>query len=156
MNVAFTELMKRPDIDQAVTSYTEMTTKIRDRLTTDTGRAWEQRSEGGGTSCGNEFPGVDEDGGKRTLPRWMLAGNLTDQQWPQAETSVGEIAAGYGFNPRPEVVVDRPGEHDVVFRKPDGAWVGFGTAVNTTLTAATGCHLTAKAHQHGAPAENRG
>lgn len=155
MNEVFTELMKRPDIDQAMTTYTEMTTKIRDRLATDTGRTWEQRSEGGGTACGSEFPGIDEDGGKRNLPRWLLAGQLTDEQWTHAATLVGEIAAGYGFQPKPEVVVDRPGEHDVVFRKPDGAWVGFGTAVNTTLTMATGCHLTAEAHQRGKPKSGR-
>jgi hypothetical protein len=156
VNDNFTELMKRPDIEQAVTTYAEMTAKIRDQLATDVGRTWEQRSDGGGTACGNEVPGVDADGGKRNLPRWMLPGNLTDEQWTHAETLVGEIAAGYGFHPKPEVVVDRPSEHDVVFRKPDGAWMGFGTAVNTTLTVATGCHLTAEAHQRGKPKSGRG
>jgi hypothetical protein len=49
------------------------------------------------------------------------------------------------------VVVNRSGEHDVTYRKPDGAWIGFGTAVNTTLTVATGCHLKPDARRRGTP-----
>jgi PAS domain-containing protein len=155
MNDAFTELMKRPDIEQAVSTYAEMTTKIRERLTSDFGRTWEQRSDGGGGGCESEFPGVNADGETRNLPRWSSPGNLPDEQWSRAEGLVGEIAASYGFHVKPEIIVDRPGDHEVVYRKPDGALITFGTAVNTPLDVETGCHLTAEAHQRGKPASGQ-
>jgi hypothetical protein len=156
VNDNFTELMKRPDIEQAMTTYTEMTAKIRDRFAAELGRTWEQRGDLSGAACGNEFPGLDADGEIRSLPRWTSPGNLPDEQWSRAEQLLGEIAATYGFNSKPEVIVNRSSEHDVVFRKPDGALIMFGTAVNTTLRVETGCHLIAKAHQRGKPKSERG
>jgi hypothetical protein len=155
VNDAFSELMKRPDIEQAMTSYTEMITKIRDRLTADLGRTWEQNDDLSGGGCDSEFPGLDSDGETRILPRWDSPGNLPDDQWPRAEAVVGEIAAAYGFHPKPEILVDRPSDHEVVYRKPDGARITFGTAANTPLSVATGCHLTAEAHQRGTPKSGR-
>jgi hypothetical protein len=156
VNDAFAVLIKRPDIEQTMAAYTEMTTKIRDRLTAEVGLAWQQDGELSGSACGNEFPGLDADAGTRSLPRWVSSGNLPDEQWNHAEVLVGEIAATYGFDAKPAVIVDRPSDHDVVFRKPDGALIMFGTAVNTTLRVETGCHLTVEAYQRGKPKPRRG
>ena len=156
MNNAFTELMKRPDIEQAMTTYTEMTAKIRDALAAEFGRTWDQDDDLSGGGCESDFPGVDADGETRILPRWDSPGNLPDDQWARAEATVGKIAATYGFHPEPEILVNRPGDHEVVYRKPDGARITFGTAVNTPLSVATGCHLTAEAHQRGTPKSGRG
>jgi hypothetical protein len=151
VNEAFTELMKRSDIDQAMATYDDMTTKIRDKLTTELGRTWEQNDYLSGGGCESDFPGIGADGSTLNLPRWDSPGNLPDDQWDRAEKLVGEVGGAYGFHPKPAIIVNRPGDHDVVFRKPDGASIRFGTAVNTTLAVATGCHLTAEAHQRGGP-----
>ena len=146
---AYDQLMQRPDIEQAQAQYTAMTTTIRDRLTAEFGRTWEQGGELSGSTCGNDYPGLDSDGQTLGLPRWESPGNLSDVDWPRAHNLVGQIAAGYGFNPAPKVFTDRPGDHDVVYGKPDGALLYFGTAVNTTVRVETGCHLTAEAHRRG-------
>lgn len=147
---SFAKLMQRPDIEQTVTTYGEMSSKIRERLTTELGRSWEQDSEGSASGCGNEFD-LGSDADVRHLPRWVSWGKLPDDQWPRAEVIVGEIVEGYGFGKAPAVIVDRQGDHEVVYKKPDGALVTFGTAVNTTLSVRTGCHLTERAHQRGTP-----
>jgi hypothetical protein len=80
---------------------------------------------------------------------WTLPGGIPDDQWSRVEILVGEIASAYGFHPKPEIVANRPNAHDVVYRKSDGARIEFGSGKNATLAVATGCHLTAEAHQRG-------
>ncbi|GLZ33933.1 hypothetical protein Lesp02_61210 [Lentzea sp. NBRC 105346] len=150
MDEVFAKVLQRPDIEQAVASYTEMTTKIRERLTAEFGRAWEQMSEGSGAGCGDEYNVLD-DAENRHLPSWTSKGNLPDDQWPRAEAIVGEVAEGYGFHKSPVIIVKRQGDHEVVYDKPDGAQITFGTAVNTVLGVMTGCHLTPEAHRRGTP-----
>ncbi|GAB3376324.1 LppA family lipoprotein [Amycolatopsis echigonensis] len=150
---AYDQLLSRPDIDQAQAAYTTMAKTIRDRLAAEFGRTWEQGGELSGSTCGNDYPGLDSDGQTLRLPRWDSPGNLPDADWPRAQALVGQIAAGYGFNSEPKVFTNRPGDHDVVFGKPDGALLHFGTAVNTTVRVETGCHLTAEAKKRGAPSQ---
>ncbi|MFC4086250.1 LppA family lipoprotein [Amycolatopsis samaneae] len=156
----YTKLMRRPDIDQAQATYTEMLTAIRDRLTAEFGRTWEQRGDLSGAACLNDYPGLNADGESRTLPRWLSPGNLPDNQWARAQTLLGEIATKYGFQPTPTIRVDKPGEHDVVYHKrdglPDETLLYFGTAKNTDISVSTGCHLTADAHRRGGPAPSPG
>lgn len=148
---AFAQLMQRPDIEQAVATYEEMSAKVRERLTTELGRTWDKTSEGSASGCGSEFPDLSGDVDIRHLPRWSSKGNLPDDQWPRAEAIVGEIAEGYGFGRQPAVIVNRPSDHEVVYKKPDGAQISFGTAVNTPLDVRTGCHLKAEVRQRGTP-----
>lgn len=146
----YAKVMQRPDIEQTVASYTEMTAKIKERLATEFGRTWEQVSDGSRSGCGDEYKVLD-DVENRHLPRWSSKGNLPDDQWPRAEAIVGEVAEGYGFHKDPVILVNRQGDHEVVYDKPDGAQVTFGTAVNTVLDVMTGCHLTVDAHRRGTP-----
>lgn len=148
---SFAQLMQRPDIEQAVVTYEEMSTKVRERLTSELGRTWEQTSEGSASGCGGEFPDLSGDVDIRHLPRWSSKGNLPDDQWPRAEAIVGEIAEGHGFDKQPAIIVNRPNDHEVVYKKPDGAQISFGTATNTPLDVRTGCHLKAQAHKRGMP-----
>ncbi|EFL06803.1 MULTISPECIES: lipoprotein [Actinomycetes] len=152
---AYDQLMQRPDIDQAQTAYTAMLTTIRERLTAEFGRTWEQGGELSGTGCGNDYPGLDTDGLELSLPRWDSEGNLPDADWPRAQALVGQIAAGYGFDPTPKIFSDRPSNHDVVYGKTDGALLSFGTGKNTGVAVSTGCHLTAEAHRRGGPAPSQ-
>ncbi|WP_188316546.1 LppA family lipoprotein [Solihabitans fulvus] len=147
VNTKVAELMQRPDIEHAATAYEEMGAKVRERLTTELGRTWEQRDKAGASLCGSDYPDLNADGEVRGLALWSSPGNLPDAQWDRAVAIVGEIASGYGFTAAPEVVANRPSEHDVVFHKPDDAKINFSTGRNTSLMVTTGCHLTAKAHQ---------
>ncbi|WP_134667504.1 MULTISPECIES: LppA family lipoprotein [unclassified Amycolatopsis] len=148
---AYDQLMKRPDVDQAQAAYTAMTAAIRERLTAEFGRTWEQGGELSGGTCGNDYPGLDADGRELRLPRWDSPGNLPDNDWSRAQALVGQIAAGYGFNSTPKVFTNQPGTHTVAYGKPDGALLHFGTGKYTTLRVETGCHLTAEAHRRGGP-----
>lgn len=134
----FAELLKRPDVDQASGSLTVMSADIRDRL----GGDWRRENDGSVTPCGVEAV-------TRNLPWWTLPGGVSDEHWGRAEVVVGEIAAGHGFDPRPEVVVNNLEAHDVIYRRADGAAITFAGGRNTTLSVSTGCHLTPAAHRRG-------
>ncbi|GAA2843458.1 hypothetical protein GCM10010452_84870 [Crossiella cryophila] len=154
MNEVYQQLRQRPDIGQAVARYEEMLSKLYERLAADFPAMGWQRSKdrAGASACGFDFPGLNTaDGEKRGLEAWEAKGNLPDPEWKRALVPVGEIAKGYGFE-GPATIVDRPGDHKVIFKDGYAAELSFGTAVNTLLTLDTGCHLTAEAHRRGTPA----
>jgi hypothetical protein len=152
VNDQFAELLKRPDIDQVEAEYQGMLTAIRDKLVREVGVAsWVPDNEGlSGSACGFDFPDVGADGKVRRYSSGVSPGNITDEKWPAAVATVVGIAAQHGFG-APDVVVDRPGDHEVSLKNPSNAQLLFGTAANTTLSVSTGCHLTAEAHQRGTP-----
>jgi hypothetical protein len=153
----FNELMKRPDIDQAVARYEEMYTKVRNQLSVVVPTLkWQQTSDVSSSGCGREFAAVDAgapefDAVERGLPNWMAEGKIPDAQWDQAIAVVRSVAQGYGFDTG-EITVNRPSDHEIVFHDQYKAELNFGTAVNTTLLLRTGCHLTAEAKKRGSPA----
>jgi hypothetical protein len=147
----FAELLKRPDIDEATAHYEQMHEQIRARLSDKFGRNWEQYDKTSASACGFDHPGLNSDGETRRLASWRLPGKLSDSQWDQAVVIIGEVATGYGFDPKPEVVVNQPGDHTVIFHDASNAKLNFGSAVNTVLSVFTGCHLTAEAHRRGTP-----
>jgi hypothetical protein len=154
----FNELMKRPDIDQAVARYEEMYAKVRDQLSAVVPTLkWERTDELSSSGCAREFAAVDAgarqfDAVERGLPNWTAAGRIPDTQWTPTLSAVVNIARTYGFDSGPVVVKDQPADHYVTSRDPYGAEITFGTAVNTILTVRTGCHLTAEAKKRGIPA----
>lgn len=150
----FAELMKRPDIDDAVARYSRLYTEIRQRLSTAFPQLhWEQIDVPGGAGCGFDFSevnhGAEFDAVSRTVGSWAAKGSLPDPDWPRAVAIVDGVTRGYGFTSGPISPVDRPGEHQANFFDPYKAELVFGTAINTTLTFFTGCHLTAQAKQRG-------
>lgn len=154
----FNELMKRPDIDQAVTKYEEMYTKLRGQLTALVpALKWHQTDDISGSACGNDFAAVNaglrvDDAVERGLPNWIADGNIPETHWAAAQSAVDTILRAYGFDSGPIVVKNNPSDHYVTFRAPDGSEVTFGSAVNTGFTVRTGCHLTAEAKKRGTPA----
>jgi hypothetical protein len=149
----FAELMGRPDIEAAAQRYEEMQAKITERLAAENIVAGWIRDEGssGVSGCLPAFPEVDSDANEvRTLKRWTSLGNLPDEKWDRAMAVLTEIVRGYGFD-APQVVVNRPSDHEVSIRDGYGAKLLFGTAKNTILSVTTGCHLTVAAHQRGTP-----
>jgi hypothetical protein len=153
VNDQFAELLKRPDIEQVQADYQGMLSEIRDKLVREVGVAnWVPDDEGlSGSGCGFDFPDIAAEGKVRRYSSGLSPGNIPDDKWPAAVSTVAGIAAQHGFG-APEVVVDRPGDHEVSFKAPTNAQLLFGTAVNTTLSVTTGCHLTAEAHKRGTPA----
>lgn len=133
-------LRQRPDIEQISTRYEQMQTRLRDRLSTEfPGLIWERDDDGARRGCGFEFPDVPE-GESRSLARWTGPGGLPDEQWDHAVAIVQAVTGRYGFG-IPEVIVNRPGNHEMVVPDPYGGTLTFGTAVNAILRMRTGCHL---------------
>lgn len=74
------------------------------------------------------------------LPTLLLTGGVPDAQWLTASDLVEQAAGEHGFGAA-EVVVDAPGEHEIVLRGERGSLLRFGTLANATLAIETGCHL---------------
>lgn len=137
------ELLKRPDIDDAVSRYEQMRREIRERIATEIDLPpWQDDNDGSASSC-REFPDIDgAEKESRGLSILYTEGNLPDDKWPRAVEIFSEVIRSYGFESPPRVIVDRPGEHKVTAADQFGANVNFGTKVNTTLSLLTGCHPT--------------
>ncbi|WP_409184909.1 LppA family lipoprotein [Amycolatopsis sp. VS8301801F10] len=154
----FNELMKRPDIDQAVARYEEMYAKIRAKVTKIVpSLKWTSANPMTSASCGNDFAAVNadlrrDDAEVKSLASWVAQGKVPDPQWDSVQAAVSDILRGYGFDSGPTVVKNQPSDHYVTYRAPDGSEVTFGSSVNTSATVRTGCHLTAEAKKRGTPA----
>jgi hypothetical protein len=147
----FAELLKRPDLEQTEADSRKMLDEIRSELVSRIGIApWEPgKGEAYTGSACAEFPNLS-GAEKRRFSSGRSPGNLPDAKWAAAVDLVKSITSRYGFK-EPGIVVDRPSDHEVTFRNDYGAELWFGTAVNTTLSLTTGCHLTREAHQRGTP-----
>jgi hypothetical protein len=122
------ELLKRPDLEQTEADARKMLDEIRSELLSRIGIApWEPGKGEAytGSACGGDFQNIT-GAEVRRFSSGRSPGNLPDARWAEA--------------------VDL-----VTFRNDYGAELWFGTAVNTTLSLTTGCHLTRAAHQQGTP-----
>ncbi len=152
MSVAelFDELARRPDIEVVDTRYRGMLAAIRDTLVAEIGlHPWLPSGNSVNASIGGgPFTRLGGDGEIRRYTSGMSPGNVSDADWPRATAIVADLVSQYGFA-APTVVVDRPGDHEVSFPGEYGGELLFGTAVNTTLSLTTGCHLTREAFLRG-------
>lgn len=143
MDEKLATLAQRPTIEQITVTYEEMQARLRDRLSAEVGPLqWVNDQNLSGAGCA-DFPNVG--GQSLTLDSWTSQGNLPDAQWDRAVRIVAEVTGEYGFA-APEVIVDRPSDHEIVATDPYGGGYQFGTARNTVLMVSTGCHLPADAH----------
>lgn len=148
MDEKLATLAQRPTIEDIRATYEQMQGRLRDRLSAEVGPLqWVNRENFSGAGCG-DFPSVD--GQKLTLDRWTSEGNLPDARWDDAVRIVAEVTGDYGFG-APQVVVDRPSDHEITATDSHGAKYLFGTAANTVLMVRTGCHLPADAHPGTTP-----
>lgn len=152
VNALFGELMKRPHIEAMEADYLGMMATIRDTLIAEIGvEPWAPAREPiSGSGCGGDLASLRGDGAIRRYSSGASPGNIADSDWPRALKLVTELANEQGFG-APQVVVDRPGDHEVSLKDAYGAELLFGTAVNTTLSVSTGCHLTREAYERGTP-----
>ncbi|QUH00272.1 hypothetical protein HUO13_05095 [Saccharopolyspora erythraea] len=131
-------LQQRPSIEEVTARYDQMQRELRERLSAEIGSlSWTPREPMSNAGCA-DFPNLG--GETRMLESWRSSGNLPDANWPRAVRVVGEVTARYGFG-AVEVVVDRPGDHQITATDQYGGSYLFGTAKNTLLTVSTGCHL---------------
>lgn len=136
------ELRGRPTSESEVVRLTEAQEAVRTALETDLGLGpWADTGTGGNSGC----PQFDRSNGEiRSLASLLLEGGVPDEVWPRAAELVQQTAAQYGFTAA-DVVVDRPGEHEIVLRGEWESLLRFGTLANATLRLVTGCHLPAAA-----------
>lgn len=134
------ELQQRPTLEQAQARLTTARDEIRDQLADLLGLTrWSDRGNANGAGC-TEF---DNSSGKTAfLSTLLLTGGVPDAQWQEAADLVAQVAGSYGFGDV-DVVVDKPGQHEIVLRGEYGSRIRFGTLSNATLSLATGCHLLA-------------
>lgn len=136
-------LQKRPTLEQEQARLTAVRDQVRDALASRTGlTAWSERDNGNAAGCA-EYP--ESDGYTAFLPSLLLAGGVPDQQWAEAVKVVEEVAGASGFGPA-EVVVDRPGQHQIVLSGERESRLSFGTTKNATLRLEAGCHLPERDH----------
>jgi hypothetical protein len=148
---AFAALRQRPDIDQAARQYDRMAGEVRQALSSAIPALADWQDAGGAlrSACGNDYPGVGFNGQTRDLPNYVVHKGLSDSDWELALTTIGRVAANYGFTARAQRLHDSPGNHDAVFHNVhDDGQISLGTAKNTVLGVSIGCHLTAAAKQH--------
>jgi hypothetical protein len=136
------QLRERPTSESEVARLTEAQEAIRVRLEAVPLGPWTPSLSEGTAGCGDL--GMS-DGRTVFLPGLFLEDGVPDEVWPRAVDAVRAAAGEYGFG-SPEVVVDDPGEHEVVLRGERGALLRFGTLQSATLQLETGCHLPAKIH----------
>lgn len=134
------ELASRPTSEERVAELTQARDAVRDRLRAELGLSnWSETDIAGRSGC-SEFS--SSRGNSVSVPALLLTGGVPDAQWDRAAGLVGEVMAAYNFGPV-EVVVDNPGEHEIVVHGEWGALLRFGTLANATLALGTGCHLPA-------------
>ena len=131
------ELAARPSIEEATVAQDEMLTEIRAAIDAAIGPQNWRREEAVSESGCRDFPG--NDGMKRGSDSWIIDGGVSDQEWDLVEQAVTTVTGEHGFQP-PEVILDRPGDHVLMFSRDDGATVDLGTELNLVLGARTGCH----------------
>lgn len=152
VNALFTELLQRPDIEQMQTTYLALLERIRNALVDDVGIQPfipDTDEPISGSACPGDYSTVS-DGEVRRFRSGRSPGSISDADWPRALQVVTEVAGKEGFG-KPEVVVERPADHEVALRDRYGAELIFGTAKNTILSLSSGCHLSREAHQRGMP-----
>lgn len=152
VNARFSELLKRPDIEQMQSTYLALLERIRNALVDEIGIEPfipDPDEPISGSACPGDFSAVS-DGEVRRYRSGRSPGAISDADWPRALSVVTSVAGQEGFG-KPEVVVERPQDHEVALRDRYGAELIFGTAKNTILSLSSGCHLTREAHQRGTP-----
>ena len=114
------QLRERPASESEVARLGEAQEAVLGALEADLGLGpWQDTDTAGSSGCA-EF---EESQGKvASLASQLLEGGVPDDVWPRAA----------------DVVVDRPGEHEIVLRGEREALLRFGTLASATLRLVTG------------------
>lgn len=142
---AFDELANRPNIEVVIGKHKQIEREIQRRLIDGIGLpdAWETTDEESENWCTGEYEGLDAV--TIRMPNWANNAEIPEADWSRALEIFTEVTGEHGFD-KPQAVVDRPNDHLVHAYHPNGAEFSFGTKKATSLSSATGCHLTERTH----------
>lgn len=132
----------RPPLEDEQERLLRLRDLLRDRLSEDLRLpAWAEQGDRLRSACTE----LGDDAGTRAfLPSLLLAGGIPDADWPRAVALLEQLAGEEGFGAT-EVVVDRPGQHEVVLTGRWGSQLRLGSVANASLALRTGCHLPRQA-----------
>jgi hypothetical protein len=142
----YTELQRRPSIEDVITRYDTLREQLRDALTTQLGvTSWtKQPGSASRTECVREYPQVRAgEAEKQHLDTWFSPTVIAPDKWPQAKSIVSNLAGAQGFTTT-KLVIDRPNDLQLDLGDALGAELSFGSAKNTILALTTGCHMAAE------------
>lgn len=148
----FKTLMQRPDIDQATAQYQQLNDELLQALTAAVPSLtpWGQLQGETAAACGSDYPGIGDNGQTVDLPIYVAHVSVTDAQWELALTTIGTVAAKYGFDEKPQRLHDSSGQHDAIFHNVhDDGSITLDSAESIVVGVSVGCHLTAAAKQRG-------
>jgi hypothetical protein len=148
----FSELMQRPDSSQATQQYQQLNTGLLAALSAAIPSLpqWSQAQGETTAACGSDYPGIGDNGQIVDLPTYLAHGGVSDVEWELALTTIGHVAAKYGFDAAPQRLHDARGDHDAVFHNVhDDGSITLDTAANLVFGVSLGCHLTATAKRRG-------
>lgn len=147
----FDELMKRPDIDEAVRGYRAMLADVRRALTARFNLTGWRSGGGGRVSPGcNDFPDVDAWDAEQHLGDDWATDQPVTAKWPDVVSVVKNTAARHGFT---DVIFEAgKAEHrEIQIKDRYGAELYVGTGNNTIVGISIGCHLNPDAKRRGTP-----
>lgn len=122
-------------IGQADASYRRLLADLQERLITGHGvLPFSNDREVIDSGCTDDAQGVI-----RRYSSGRSESALDGEQWHLVEREVTQFLAAHGFDAG-RVIVDRPGDHEVMFSRPDGAQIWFGSKSTTMLTLTSACH----------------
>ncbi|MER7010805.1 LppA family lipoprotein [Saccharopolyspora sp. NPDC000359] len=134
------ELLRRPSMEEASARYQEMLSRMRDELAKRfSWMRWETSQEAISAGCA-EFDFAKDELESQTLGVWVAFGDIPEEEWPQVQQIVSEIASAHGFG-RPRIMSDRPGEHTFTALDQYGAAYTVSGGRNISINGTTGCHL---------------
>ena len=133
-------LRERPSFEAAQQQYTAAVTDAANQIVALVpGLTW-TIEENSWRGCGGDFLHTK---GVQAYILATFSGPTPDPMWQRALGMVKAAATQLGAASA-QTMVDRPANHEVVFSKPDGVEVTFGTAKATVLSAKSECRLRQK------------
>jgi hypothetical protein len=148
----YSQLMKRPDSDQAAARYGEILAKVREQLSavSPSVKGWTSAKDGTAGGC-NDFPDVGFDGEFVSTGNWYTQAPMPEGDWARAVQAVDKLVRAYGFDSGPVTAVDRPGNHYVAFYDEYRAELVISGGHTLGVLLMSGCHLTTAAKERGHP-----
>ncbi|VBA60395.1 LppA family lipoprotein [Mycobacterium attenuatum] len=100
---------------------------------------WETLDEGSTGNC--QQPYEQTDGKRHFLPDAVAVRvSVSETDWTKIVEAAKQAAAKIGVT-NVQVIKDRPGDHDVWFSGPTGAFIKVGYRGNLVVSGYTGCRL---------------
>lgn len=132
-------LRERPSSEDAEARMAQARDAVREALAAELGlTAWTDMDDRDRAGCDGDL--ADSSGRTVFVSGLLLKGGVPDADWPRAVEVVQQAAGTYGFTEL-DIVVDNPGQHELVMLGEHGALLRFGTIRDATLSLQTGCHL---------------